>query len=93
MLWGGRVSLIVGITVSLLATSIGVLIGMVAGFSTHGRTPLIMRVMDGMMAIPGILLAVALMAADARQHPDRRDRHRGARDPPRRAARALDWCW
>ena len=61
VLWGGRVSLIVGISVSLLATSIGVLIGMVAGFSRMADA-LIMRVMDGMMAIPGILLAVALMA-------------------------------
>jgi peptide/nickel transport system permease protein len=59
-LWGGRVSLVVGISVALLATSIGVLIGMVAGFSRLADT-LIMRVMDGMMAIPGILLAVALM--------------------------------
>ena len=37
VLWGGRVSLIVGISVALLATSIGVLIGMVAGFSRAGR--------------------------------------------------------
>ena len=61
VLWGGRVSLIVGISVALLATSIGVVIGMVAGFSRFADA-LIMRVMDGMMAIPGILLAVALMA-------------------------------
>jgi len=61
VLWGGRVSLIVGISVALLATTVGGLIGMVAGFS---RTvdAVIMRVMDGMMAIPGILLAVAMMA-------------------------------
>ena len=61
VLWGGRVSLLVGISVSLLATGIGVLIGMVAGFSRIADA-LVMRVMDGMMAIPGILLAVALMA-------------------------------
>ena len=61
VLWGGRVSLIVGISVALLATSIGVVIGMAAGFSRFADA-LIMRVMDGMMAIPGILLAVALMA-------------------------------
>jgi len=59
-LWGGRVSLVVGISVALSATSIGVLIGMAAGFIRLADT-LIMRVMDGMMAIPGILLAVALM--------------------------------
>ena len=61
VLWGGRVSMIVGLSVALAATSIGVLIGMVAGFSRLADA-LIMRVMDGMMAIPGILLAVALMA-------------------------------
>lgn len=59
--WGGRVSLIVGISVAVLATAIGVLTGMVAGF-TRLADAVIMRVMDGMMAIPGILLAVALMA-------------------------------
>ncbi len=61
VLWGGRVSLLVGLSVALLATSIGVGIGMVAGFSRPADA-LIMRVMDGMMAIPGILLAVAMMA-------------------------------
>jgi peptide/nickel transport system permease protein len=61
VLWGGRVSMIVGLSVALAATGIGVLIGMVAGFSRLADA-LIMRVMDGMMAIPGILLAVALMA-------------------------------
>ncbi len=59
-LWGGRVSLIVGISVALLATTIGVLIGMIAGFSRWADA-IVMRFMDGMMAIPGILLAVALM--------------------------------
>ena len=61
VLWGGRVSLVVGLSVAVLATGIGVLIGMVAGFSRLADA-IIMRVMDGMMAIPGILLAVALMA-------------------------------
>jgi peptide/nickel transport system permease protein len=61
VLWGGRVSLVVGLSVALLATLIGVGIGMLAGFSRTADA-LIMRVMDGMMAIPGILLAVAMMA-------------------------------
>jgi peptide/nickel transport system permease protein len=59
-LWGGRVSLMVGISVALVATVIGVLVGMVAGF-LRAADALVMRVMDGMMAIPGILLAIALM--------------------------------
>jgi peptide/nickel transport system permease protein len=61
VLWGGRVSLLVGLSVALLASSIGVVVGMVVGFSRTADA-IIMRVMDGMMAIPGILLAVAMMA-------------------------------
>ena len=60
-LLGGRVSLIVGCTVAALATVFGVLLGMIAGFVRRADGP-IMRVMDGLMAIPGILLAIALMA-------------------------------
>jgi len=60
-LYGSRVSLIVGFGVALLSSVIGVLIGVVAGFVRWLDT-VIMRVMDGLMAIPGILLAIALMA-------------------------------
>lgn len=59
--WGGRVSLIVGISVAIVSTLLGVLLGLVAGFVRRADGP-IMRVMDGLMAIPGILLAIALMA-------------------------------
>ncbi|MBI3368013.1 MAG: ABC transporter permease [Burkholderiales bacterium] len=59
--WGGRVSLLVAVTVALLSTTIGVLLGLVAGFVRGSDGP-IMRVMDGLMAIPGILLAIALMS-------------------------------
>ncbi|AGU48759.1 putative peptide ABC transporter, permease protein [Variovorax paradoxus B4] len=59
--WGGQVSMIVGASVALLATFFGVLIGLVAGFVRWADGP-VMRVMDGLMAIPGILLAIALMA-------------------------------
>jgi len=59
--WGGRISIIVGLSVGLLATVIGVVIGLVAGFVPRADA-LVMRVMDGLMAIPGILLAIALMA-------------------------------
>ncbi|WP_298925069.1 ABC transporter permease [uncultured Ramlibacter sp.] len=59
--WGGRVSLVVGIAVAVLATIAGVAIGLVSGFVRWADGP-IMRFMDGLMAIPGILLAIALMA-------------------------------
>jgi peptide/nickel transport system permease protein len=58
-LYGGRVSLAVGATVGILATVLGLFIGL---FSGYFRTvdAILMRVMDGMMAIPAILLAIAL---------------------------------
>ena len=59
--WGGRVSLIVGLSVGLIASVIGVLIGLLAGF-VRWTDGFVMRIMDGLMAIPGILLAIALMA-------------------------------
>jgi len=60
-IWGGRVSMTVGLSVGLLATLLGVLIGLTAGF-VRWTDAILMRVMDGLMAIPGILLAIALMA-------------------------------
>lgn len=59
--WGGRVSMVVGLSVGLLATVFGVLLGLTAGF-VRWADSFVMRVMDGLMAIPGILLAIALMA-------------------------------
>ncbi len=59
--WGGRISLTVGLSVAVLASLGGVLLGLIAGFVRWSEGP-IMRVMDGLMAIPGILLAIALMA-------------------------------
>lgn len=59
-LYGARVSLLVGFCVALLSVAVGIVIGTVAGFSRWADA-VIMRIMDGMMAIPGILLAVALM--------------------------------
>jgi peptide/nickel transport system permease protein len=61
-LWGSRVSLIVGIAVSFISVAAGVTIGMIAGYFRH-IDMFIMRIMDGLMAIPGVLLAIALMAA------------------------------
>ena len=59
-LYGARVSLLVGVSVALFSALTGILIGTMAGFNRLADK-IIMRFMDGMMAIPGILLAVALM--------------------------------
>jgi peptide/nickel transport system permease protein len=60
-LHGGRVSLLVGIGVATLATLIGVTIGTLAGW-VRWLEPIIMRLVDAMMSIPGILLAIALVS-------------------------------
>jgi peptide/nickel transport system permease protein len=60
-LYGARVSLTVGISVALLSTAFGLLFGLMTGFSRWADA-LLMRVMDGLMSIPPILIAIALMA-------------------------------
>ncbi|MCE3249428.1 MAG: binding-protein-dependent transport system inner rane component, partial [Geminicoccaceae bacterium] len=59
--YGSRISLIVGISVAVLSTLLGLAIGLAAGYSRIVDA-LVMRVMDGMMAVPSILLAIALIA-------------------------------
>jgi len=60
-LYGARISLVVGLGAALLATLGGLLLGLVTGF-IRWVDALLMRVMDGLMSIPGVLLAIALMA-------------------------------
>ncbi len=61
VLYGSRVSLTVGFAVAFFASVIGTALGLVAGFTRWVDT-IVMRVMDGLMSIPAILLAIALMA-------------------------------
>jgi peptide/nickel transport system permease protein len=61
VLYGTRVSLTVGFAVAILASLAGLVIGLVSGF-IRWADGFIMRVMDGLMSIPPILLAIALMA-------------------------------
>ncbi|MGH6895694.1 MAG: ABC transporter permease [Geminicoccaceae bacterium] len=61
VIYGTQVSLIVGCAVAVLSIAIGLVIGLVAGY-TRWVDAVVMRVMDGLMAIPGILLALALVA-------------------------------
>ncbi len=60
-IYGGRVSLIVGVSVAVISTVIGLAIGLISGYFRRVDA-VVMRVMDGLMAIPGILLAIAMMA-------------------------------
>lgn len=59
--YGARISLLVGACVGLLSMAVGGLIGLLAGYFRRLDGPL-MRLMDGFMAIPGILLAIALVS-------------------------------
>jgi peptide/nickel transport system permease protein len=61
VIYGSRVSLIVGITVALISVAIGLVIGLVSGY-LRWLDGLVMRVMDGLMSIPAILLAIALVS-------------------------------
>ena len=61
VMYGARVSLTVGFGVALFASLIGLVIGLVSGM-VRWSDGIIMRVIDGMMSIPPILLAIALMA-------------------------------
>ena len=61
VLYGTRISLIVGFAVAALASGVGMLIGLISGF-IRWADGIIMRIMDGLMSIPPILLAIALMA-------------------------------
>jgi peptide/nickel transport system permease protein len=60
-LYGARVSLVVGASVAVLSLALGTTLGLVIGFYRR-LDAVMMRVMDGLMAIPAILLALALMA-------------------------------
>ena len=61
VIYGTRVSLVVGLATAVVAVAFGVLLGLCAGYLRWLDGPL-MRVMDGIMSIPAILIAIALVA-------------------------------
>jgi len=61
VLYGTRVSLVVGLAAALLALSFGVVAGLAAGY-LRWLDGLLMRVMDGVMAVPAVLIAIAVVA-------------------------------
>ena len=61
VIYGTRVSLAVGIAVALVSTVIGLAIGLVTGY-LRWLDAVMMRVMDGLMSIPSVLLAIALIS-------------------------------
>lgn len=61
ILYGGRISLVIGVSAAVLSIVIGLCIGLVAGFF-RWVDAIVMRIMDGLMAIPSVLLAIAIVA-------------------------------
>jgi peptide/nickel transport system permease protein len=61
VIYGARVSLAVGLAVAFLSTLVGLAIGLVTGY-IRWLDAIVMRIMDGLMSIPSVLLAIALMA-------------------------------
>ena len=61
VLVGARASLVIGVSVAVCASVAGLFLGLVSGF-VRSTDRIIMRIMDGVMAIPSILLAIAVMA-------------------------------
>jgi peptide/nickel transport system permease protein len=59
--YGARISLVVGLSVALFSTILGLAIGVLTGFN-RWVDAVVMRVMDGLMSIPSVLIAIALMA-------------------------------
>lgn len=62
IVYGTRISMLVGLSVTIITTILGLIIGL---YSTYYRTldHILMRICDGLMSIPGVLLAIALMSA------------------------------
>lgn len=61
VIYGSRVSLSVGLAVAILSSIVGLAIGLITGF-VRWADAIVMRVMDGLMSIPSVLLAIALIA-------------------------------
>jgi peptide/nickel transport system permease protein len=64
VLYGARVSMLVGISVALISIAAGLVIGLLAGY-IRWLDGFVMRIMDGLMAVPAILLAIALVSLSA----------------------------
>ena len=61
ILYGGRISLLIGLGSAIISVGIGLVIGLVSGFFKW-IDAVMMRIMDGLMAIPSILLAIAVVS-------------------------------
>jgi peptide/nickel transport system permease protein len=63
LIWGGRISLLVGFLAVLFSMTLGTIIGLLTGFYGGMLDTIVMRLIDVLMAFPAILLAIAVVAA------------------------------
>jgi peptide/nickel transport system permease protein len=63
LIWGGRISLLIGFSAVMVAMMLGVMIGLLAGYFGGWVDSLIMRLIDILMAFPAILLAITIVAS------------------------------
>jgi peptide/nickel transport system permease protein len=61
IIYGGRISLVVGVAAAIAAVVLGLLFGLLAGY-IRWIDAVLMRMVDGLMAIPSILLAIAIVS-------------------------------
>jgi peptide/nickel transport system permease protein len=62
LIWGGQVSLLIGVSATMLAVALGLVLGATAGYVQGAVGQVIMRLVDVLMAFPPLLLAIALAA-------------------------------
>lgn len=62
LLYGGRVSLVVGLATVSVSAVVGIMVGLLAGYLGGWTEHLLMRMVDVLLAFPGLLLAIALVA-------------------------------
>jgi peptide/nickel transport system permease protein len=63
LIWGGRISLLIGFSAVMVAMMLGVMVGLLAGYFGGWIDSLIMRLIDILMAFPAILLAITIVAS------------------------------
>src|SRR5262245_64109844 len=63
LLWGGRMTLVAGLTPVVVAFVVGTVLGVVAGYVGGLTSTLVMRTMDIFYAFPAVLLAIAISGA------------------------------
>jgi len=63
LVWGGRISLLIGFSAVMVAMILGVAIGLLAGYFGNWTDTVIMRLVDILMAFPAILLAITIVAS------------------------------